>query len=167
MARIRQHRDRLAEAEAFADEQMRRLAEQRQRVSAWIDDEREQVEASCRVLEALLEVYATGRVEESDRKSVKLLAGELQFRKQPDVYVFEKGRFLAWAKAAKRTDLIRQPDPEPDRNAVKKLFKLADPNADGGTTTDLVDPLTGEAVAGVTVTIGEDAFTVHTPEVDR
>jgi phage host-nuclease inhibitor protein Gam len=163
VARIGQHRGRLAEVERSAAAEQQRLADQSERVSAWLADETAQVDASCRFLAAALERYHQDRLDEDPkRKTIKLLAGELHARKQPDTWDINVGEFIAWAEANGRDDLVVRPpapDPRPDRLAVKKLFKVANQGA--------VDPTTGQVVDGIVVVIGEDKFTVETPEVDR
>lgn len=168
VARIAQHRARLAADEAWATAERQRLNEQLQKLNEWVTDQQEQVRVSCELLQEWLSEWATERIAEvgDGRKSVPLLAGELRFKKAPDTYTIETGRFLEWAKRNRRPDLVRQADPQPDRNAVKKLMSLADPNTPPGDATGLVDPATGQVVDGVTVRIGEDEFTVVTPELD-
>lgn len=160
------HASRLAECEAFARRELARL-------TLWLEGQREQAEQASSFLAGLLRRYHEGRLAEQGidvhdvsrdewgkvrDKTIKLPAGELVARKGADEWLVDDDVLLAWAKANKRTDIVRPRPDEVDRNAVKQAFIAA---AGKAVTTD------GDVVPGITVTEGELKFKVRPRVVDQ
>lgn len=143
--KIAVHAQRLADAEAFAKREFARL-------TLWLEGERDTAEQSSSFLAGLLRRYHEARLAEDPKaKTLHLPAGDLVARKQPDVWDIDDETLLVWAEANNRNDIVRRPEPEVDRNAVKKAFAAA---AGKAVTSD------GDVVPGITVTDGETKFTV-------
>lgn len=164
--KIAVHAKRVADAEAFAQREV-------DRISLYLAGEREQAEQSTSFLAGRLRRYHEDRLAEQgidvhsvDRgawekardKTIKLPAGELVARKQPDVWDLDDETVLEWAEANGWQDVIRRRDPEVDRPALKRTFHVAP----GGS---VIAP-DGEVVPGITVTEGDLSFKVKPRVVD-
>lgn len=114
-------RRRLAE-----DEDMARA--EHERIELWLTAQRQRAAKRITWLEQALELWhAAMLAQDPSRKTLMLPSGNLESREMPDVWTFEPSEFIPWAEA-NRPDLLRRkpaPDPEIDRNAVKKA-KLVD-----------------------------------------
>ncbi len=148
------------EAELEEDEALHKA--ERARLDAWITDRRLRAEKAIEFLTTLTAgFHAIVLAEDPQRKTIKLPAGDLVARKQPDVWEIDTPTVLAWAVENGREDLIRRRDPEVDRPAVKKALRPAD-----GSSRAL-DPASGELVPGVKVTQGEVRYTAKPRVVEQ
>lgn len=144
----------LAEDEALYRAELARL-------DAWITDRRLRAERAIEFLTTLTAGYHAILLEQDPkRKTVKLPAGDLVARKQPDVWAVDDADYLIeWAKQSGWGEVVRQRDPEVDRAALKKTFHVAP----GGS---VIAP-DGERVPGVTVTPGEIRYVAKPRVVDE
>lgn len=159
------HAAKLADAEAFAQRE-------RDRLDLWLAGERHQAQQSSSFLAGLLRRYHEDRLaaqgidvhtvdkatwDKARDKTLKLPAGTLEARKQPDQWDIDDRALLDWARRNGRADIVRPRPDEVDRNTVKRVFTIADGRA---LTVD------GEVVDGITVTEGELSFKVK-PKVEQ
>lgn len=156
--RIRQYRTQRAEAVAL-------YLREKERLDLWLDAETERIDRQTGRLSERVEAFHRSLVAHDKRRlTVNLPAGTLKARKAPDQWDIDDAALLAWAEENKREELIRRQDPEVDRSATKKALKLT-AKGDDWTTSEAVDPKTGERVPGVTVVRGQKRYSVDTPEV--
>ena len=127
-------------------------------IREWLATEEKRLGQSAAFFEFLLEQYHRTVVgEDPKRLSVKLPHGVLESRKKADVWDFDETVFLAWAETH-AVDLVKVADPTIDKAQAKKsLVMSSTPDASGRHTC--IDPLSGEVVPGVFVTVGERGFT--------
>lgn len=153
---------KLAERDAVLAEKKAFAMRMQQRIADWVADEERRHEQRTRFLRSQLERWHRERLDaDPEAKTVRLPAGELWVRKQPDQWAYtDEAEFLRWAEANGREDLIRRRDPEPDKAAVKKALNPAEAEVDD-TSVPVWDPETGEAVPGITVAPGEVRFTAR------
>lgn len=146
------------QAELAAGEALYRL--ERERLEAWIADERMRAERALDWLTTLTAGYhAVVLDEDPKRKTIRLPAGDLVARKQPDVWtVTAPEDLIAWAEQSGWDEVIRRRDPEVDRAAMKKAFR---PAGEGAVTPD------GEAVPGVVIVEGETSYSVKPRVVEQ
>jgi len=144
----------LAEAEAV-------YKSERERLDAYIVDERLRAEKAIEFLTALTAGYHAIVLEDDPkRKTIRLPAGDLVARKQPDVWsVDDPEHLIEWAKQAGWAEIVRERDPEVDRAALKKTFHVAP----GGSA---LAP-DGERVPGVTIVEGDTKYSVKPRVFDQ
>lgn len=133
---------------------------ERARLDEWITDRRVRAEKAIEFLTTLTAgFHAIVLEEDPKKKTIKLPAGDLTARKQPDQWVVDDPEYLIqWAEQAGWREVIRTRDPEVDRPALKRTFHVT---PDGVLSPD------GERVPGVTVVPGETKFVVKPRVVDQ
>lgn len=163
---------RLAEAEEF-------VRQERDRLNAFLADERDRAEQSSSFLAGLLRRWHETRLAEQGidvrtvtaeewakvrGKTERLLSGESVARRSQPEWDIDTEAFVAWAEANKREDLIHRPDPQPKRREIKAALTPVELTPDAGTVPAVTAD--GEVVPGVWVTDGAVEFTVL-PKVDE
>ncbi len=142
----------LAEAEAL-------YKSERERLDAYITDERLRAEKAIEFLTALTAGYHAIVLEDDPkRKTIKLPAGDLVARQQPARWNIDDDQFIEWARANNHDELLNT-KVTVDRPTVKSDLHVA---PDGRAVDGY-----GEVVAGVTVTPGDVRFSVKPRVVDR
>ena len=118
-----------------------------ERISQWLQDEELRANQARKYLDYLLEQYHRAQLDDNPKlKTIKLPHGELQLRAQSPEFVKEEEVLLDWAKSNRPEFVTQPPPPDPKLSwaELKKVLKVVNGMA--------VDPDTGEAVPGVTVT---------------
>lgn len=116
---------------------------ERAKITMWETSVNEPLQNRAVWLRARIEDYAAYAREQEDRKTISLPFGRVASTPKQAEWVIGP-EFIGWAKQSGIADLIRYPEPQPNRSAVKSAL-IAD--SDGNAVT-----LEGELVPGVTVT---------------
>ena len=98
----------------------------------------------------LLENYARAELSESKSKSLKTPYGVLSFKKSPDKYDYDEDALLATMKEKGYTQFVKTKE-----SLNKKDLKAAIEVGEDG-----LPKLNGEYISGVTITPGEEKFSV-------
>lgn len=130
---------------------------------AWRDAARAEFDPGIELAEGWLAAWMRARLELDPKgpKTTTLPSGTIRSAGQPlHVEVDDEAAFVAWARASKPT-LLRTPEPKPpvpapDKTRIKAELGLTFDTVDrldpiGGSESDLVVRLTGEAVPGIRV----------------
>lgn len=96
----------------------------------------------------LLEVFAAEKLEGSSKKSIKLIEGTLQFRKQQDKYEYEDATLLTYVQ--ENLEKYVKTNPYVDKTKLKK---------DGEVKKNQLY-INGEPVKGIVITPRDDKFDV-------
>lgn len=165
VAKIRQHRRKLAEAEATA-------ADWRARIDEFLADARARCANDTGHLEDLLRIYHQRCVDDDNpgwttwddvkhSKTVRTPAGDLVAKKTTDTVDVDAAVFVPWA-IDHAPDLLNPPvDRTPAKVAIRKA--VGHVMADG----QVVDAVTGVFLPGVTWVEGDVTYTVKTREADQ
>ena len=121
-----------------------------EKINSWKDQVNKQADNEVNHFQSLLDEYARKcRLADPKFKSLKLPNGKIGFRKQQPKWNYDDQKLLEHLKANGHDELIRIKE-EPDKTAIKKVFKL--------NQNSVIDPSTGEIVEGISVELREDAF---------
>jgi hypothetical protein len=160
--RIAVHAAKLGEAEAFAQRE-------RDRIELWLLGERERAEQSTAFLAGLLRQYHEARLAENgvdvrtvDRdgwekardKTIRLPAGELVARRGEARWEMDEAVLIPYLRQHAR-ELIRNPDPQIDKRAVKAALQ------DRVTEDGFAVNGEGEPIPGIRVHEPEVSFKVR------
>lgn len=133
---------------------------QRARIDLWESVETERLERRIAWFEQGLAAMHAAVLRDNPKgpKTLRLPSGQLKARGQQPEWEFDGPLFVAWAQRS-RPALVNTPPPpaaKPDKAEAKARLRVKDPDAKPGDTVEVIDPLTGEVVPGVTVTIRGD-----------
>lgn len=139
-----------------------RARAERDRINAWESRRLEQLDGQRSWFERGLEqITRMLRSIDPKKASWQLPAGKLKSTAQQPVWDIDDEPFLAWADDH-RPELVNQPDPpapKPAKGEAKKVLVV--PGLDTalpGQVLAAVDPVTGQPVPGVTVTVRDRRY---------
>lgn len=107
---------------AICDNEIQRFTE---RVNKFREQKLHSVINTQLYFKKLLEKYAEAELAESNKKSIKLPFGTLQFRKTPTQYAYEDEKLLKYLKDHKLTNLVSMKE-SPNKAELKKVAELRD-----------------------------------------
>lgn len=143
--KLKEVRAEQSEAELTAK---RYLSAYQEKVQNWLEKVSNPLKNQEEFYLRLLEDFAAQKLEGSSKKSLKLIEGTLQFRKQTDQYEYEDETLLAFAEE-ELPEYIKI-KPSVDKSKLKK----------DGTVRNGQLYINDKLVPGVTVTAREDKFDV-------
>lgn len=133
---------------------------EREILDEFIEEARHRNNRARKFLEDLLTQYHRTLHGIDGRKTIRFPAGELKATKQQDRWEIDSDEALIeWAEGNGWKEIVRRPDPQIDRNAVKRTFNVA---SDG----TVIAP-DGEVVPGVHVADGGIKFSVKPREIGQ
>ncbi len=136
MRKIKHLQDKKAEKEAIAKAEI-------DRIKQWLEEENASINRDIEFFTNALEIYMRKLNQKNPKtKSIKLIHGKLQLRKQQPKFNYDDGKLLRWLKENRHQNFIRIKE-SPDKSALKKSVAIADGKA------ILKD--TGEIVEGISV----------------
>jgi hypothetical protein len=121
-------------------------------VNLWFADRAKAVENNINYFVSLLEDYAQRERRFKERKSIPLPHGKIATREGRQSWDVNHDDFLPWARI-NRPDLMRVVE-EPKLKEMKALLEVVGDR--------VVDPTSGEVVAGVVITQAEMSITITT-----
>ena len=130
-------------------------ASEQRRISSWLETTNAPVEAQMEFYAAHLEGFAMSE-RARGRKSFDAPDGSVKTRTTAPTYEVDKSTFISWAQEAKREELLRISF-APDLAAIKAAVVV-----DG---VDVLDPLSGEVIPGLTP-VPERVSTTIVPDMD-
>lgn len=133
---------------------------ERARIDAWIAGQEERAEQACAFFEDLLQRFHRRQLDEDPKaKTIRLPAGELVARKQPDTLVWDGGEdTIEWAETnAPELVVVKK-----SIDRVKARQRLGMSNVETPDGFEAVDPTTGQVVGGCWFRPGDVKFTVKT-----
>ncbi|MED1125200.1 host-nuclease inhibitor Gam family protein [Bacillus atrophaeus] len=119
--KLREIREERKEAEETAKAQ---IAAYERKVSTWLEKVSNPLNSQEQRFLQMLEVFAAEKLEGSNKKSLKLIEGTLQFRKQHDKYEYEENTLLAFAES--NLPKYIKTKPSVDKAKLKKDAEVKD-----------------------------------------
>lgn len=126
-----------------------------QRIKTWQDEMDAKVDNNLDFIRGHLEVFAL-KYRLAGEKSFDSPSGKIKSRQSPVSFNVDASTFIEWANTNNRDDLLLY-TVKPDLSKIKKSFIAAD--------QEVVDPATGETVAGIVPVPERLTFTIE-PNLD-
>lgn len=143
--KVKQIRSEMEEAKEIAEAQLKAYEE---KVNAWLSSVTKPLERQEEFYLLLLEQFAKEKLKDTKKRSLKLIEGTLQFKKQQDKYEYDDKELIAFAEKNLK-DYVKY-KPSVDKNKLKKDGKVKEGKLYIG----------DKEVKGVKVISREDKFTV-------
>lgn len=143
--KVKQIRSEMEEAKEIAEAQLKAYEE---KVNAWLSSVTKPLERQEEFYLLLLEQFAKEKLKDTKKRSLKLIEGTLQFKKQQDKYEYDDKELIAFAEKNLK-DYVRY-KPSVDKNKLKKDGKVKEGKLYIG----------DKEVKGVRVISREDKFSV-------
>lgn len=143
--KVKQIRSEIEEAKEIAEAQLKAYEE---KVNAWLSSVTKPLERQEEFYLLLLEQFAKEKLKDTKKRSLKLIEGTLQFKKQQDKYEYDDKELTAFAEKNLK-DYVRY-KPSVDKSKLKKDGKVKEGKLYIG----------DKEVKGVRVISREDKFSV-------
>lgn len=143
--KVKQIRSEIEEAKEIAEAQLKAYEE---KVNAWLSSVTKPLERQEEFYLFLLEQFAKEKLKDTKKRSLKLIEGTLQFKKQQDKYEYDDKELTAFAEKNLK-DYVRY-KPSVDKSKLKKDGKVKEGKLYIG----------DKEVKGVRVISREDKFSV-------
>lgn len=143
--KVKQIRSEMEEAKEIAEAQLKAYEE---KVNAWLSSVTKPLERQEEFYLLLLEQFAKEKLKDTKKRSLKLIEGTLQFKKQQDKYEYDDKELIAFAEKNLK-DYVKY-KPSVDKNKLKKDGKVKEGKLYIG----------DKEVKGVKVISREDKFSV-------
>lgn len=150
MRKIKHLQEKKQEKEKIAKEEI-------ERINQWLQAETESIDRDIEFFSGLLEAYMRDLNRKDPRKkSLSLIHGRLQLRKQQPIFKYDDKKLVEWLKKTRHTNLVRVEE-KPDKKELRKLLVTANGKA--------IIKSTGEIVEGIEVEErNEPAFSLKVGE---
>ena len=138
------------------EKEIKRLADKEfDRIDEWLKTELARTDRDKGYFEGLLTAYLITEREKDPKFKVSTPYGKVSTRKQQPNFEYDVNKFIDWAIDNEREDLVKITK-TPIKAEVKKVFEVHEGR--------LIDPETGEIVAGVEVIDRPDSVIVKVAE---